>query len=133
VTILRVSASLAFYRDGGRTKLGIEGRCRMCLHPRRRKGVRRLTRHHLVPQEWFQARLLPQRLRDAEANMIPLCERCHRDVHTDEWARRMLRKMLGQNEIAFAIQVTGREWFEVEYPGAFRARNSTSVRETLAA
>lgn len=62
------------------------------------------------------AHSLPTRLRDAEANIVPLCARCHREVEIDEWARRMLRKVLDQSEIAFAIQLRGKLWFDLAYP-----------------
>jgi hypothetical protein len=133
-----MSESLVFYRDGGRSKLREEARCRMCLHPRRRRGVRQLTRHHIVPQQWFRTRMQREsgsawtrlwRLRDAEANIVPLCARCHRDVHADEWARRMLRKVLGANEVAFAIKVFGQASFDAMYPSV----SSEVIRKARAA
>lgn len=114
-----VSYSLMLYRCGGRVKLAEERRCRMCLTPRRRRGVRRLTRHHIVPQRWRGWRHFDYDrylLRDADANIVPLCDRCHREVEHDEWARRMLRKVLGAAEVAFAIQMMGRAAFDEMYP-----------------
>lgn len=127
-----LSESLLIYRYGGRAKLDEEGRCRMCLRPKR---IRRLTRHHLVPQQWFNDRVRtdpgPQhpdfvrlgiaeftvfRVRDVDANIVPLCGPCHRDVESDESARRMLRKLLGNSEATFAIKVRGEGWFDSMYP-----------------
>jgi hypothetical protein len=113
-----LASPLAFYEIGGRMKMEREGRCRMCLTPRQRRGSRMLSRHHLVPKAWEGWKLfghLRYRIRDADANVIPLCLRCHREVETDEWARRMLRKVLGQEEIAFAIQVRGKAWLDARY------------------
>lgn len=114
-----LASPLAFYECGGRAKLIREGRCRMCLVPRQRRGERMLTRHHLVPQRWTGWRLFGERrfrIRDADANCIPLCAHCHREVERDDGARRMLRKVLGQDEVAFGIQVAGRTWFDRRYP-----------------
>lgn len=129
VRTVTISPSLAVYVDGGRRKLAGERRCRMCLRERRRSGVRQLTRHHLVPQAWYRLNGLPVRIRDAEANIVPLCANCHRAVETDEWARRMLRKVLDQTEIAYVIQVRGKLWFDRTYPampsgGELRAKSA---------
>ena len=82
----------------------------------------RLTRHHLVPEHWFlrQPRALRE-IRNAHANIIPLC-RAHHDLVESRYpvvrmeARRLLRERLDQQEISFAIQVRGRDWLELEYP-----------------
>ena len=96
-----------------------DGLCRMCLRP---AHVRLLTRHHLVPASWFLRQPLPLRMiRNAHANIVPLCRPCHDRVDTRDPmehipARRELRRSLAQQEIAFAIQVRGRAWLEREYP-----------------
>lgn len=93
--------------------------CRMCLREHR---VRPLTRHHLVPEHWFLRQPLPLRMiRNAHANIIPLCRPCHdmvdsRDPMEHIPARRELRRSLSTDELAFAIQVRGRAWLDREYP-----------------
>lgn len=96
-------------------------RCRMCLHARY-CGPPHITRHHLVPDSWFlgQPEVL-RAIRNAHANIIPLCRSCHDDIDlpfpvAKERARRKLRSKLLQDEIAFAIQVRGREWLDESYP-----------------
>lgn len=129
---IQISTSLAFYEAGGREKLRRENRCRMCLEPRRRRGAHKLTRHHIVPQAWEgwdQFGFKRYMVRDADANLVPLCVRCHREVESDDGARYMLRKVLGQCEIAFAIRVAGRAWFDKRYP----ARLNRDARLELAA
>ena len=93
--------------------------CRMCLRPR---SVRPITRHHLVPVAWFRGQPLPLRqIRNAHANLVPLCRPCHDLVHDRdeverEMSRRHLRRSLTQQEVAFAIQVRGRSWLDHHYP-----------------
>lgn len=100
-------------------KMRAEGHCRMCLRPAR---VRPLTRHHLVPEAWFLRQSLKMRLiRNAHANIVPLCRACHdlvdnREESLREEARRHLRRSLSQSEITFAIQVRGQEWLDFHYP-----------------
>lgn len=85
-------------------------------------GCGKLTRHHLVPEHWFlrQPRVLRE-IRNAHANIIPLC-REHHDLVESRYpvvrmeARRLLRASLTQEEITFAIQVRGRAWLDDEYP-----------------
>jgi hypothetical protein len=92
----------------------LNGRRAYCYGP--------LTRHHLVPESWFlrQPELL-RAIRNAHANIIPLC-RPHHDLVEHRQpvvrleARRWLRATLTQEEIAFAIQTRGRDWFVSEYP-----------------
>lgn len=120
---MTVSAQLATWRDAGRAKLREEGRCRLCQRP---PAVRPLTRHHLVPRSWFAPQLQGLdgddwfrlwRLRDADANIVPLCWPCHRAVERDDpHARRMLRKVLGSAEVAYAVAVRGRAWFDARHP-----------------
>lgn len=123
--LIRLSSSLLLYYSGGREKVSVEGRCRMC----RLGPPRVLTRHHLVPQSWFKNRLFVQSrsggggrlvdrhlIRDCDANVVPLCIQCHRAVEHDEQARRMLRKVLGANEMAFMVQLVGEEWVDERYP-----------------
>lgn len=107
------------YRHGGRTKLEEEGRCRLCLRPSR---VRRLTRHHLVPQRWFALRGSPIILRDCDANIVPLCRPCHDWIEIDEEGRRMLRNVLGSAEAGFAVRLLGLAWFDERYPSARAGR-----------
>jgi 5-methylcytosine-specific restriction endonuclease McrA len=100
-------------------KILAEGQCRMCGRAHR---VRPLTRHHLVPESWFLSQPLPLRLiRNAHANIVPLCRPCHDRVDSREAdertdARRELRRCLGQAEIAFAISVRGKSWLDRYYP-----------------
>ena len=100
-------------------KFGTHSLCRMC---QRRHSVRPTTRHHLVEDAWFRRQ--PEQLRrrrNAHANLVPLCRPCHDLIHAkDEFeraqARRGLRRSLSQQEIAFAIAVRGKEWFDFHYP-----------------
>jgi 5-methylcytosine-specific restriction endonuclease McrA len=102
-------------------KFGGHALCRMCGRP---KVVRTITRHHLVPQAWFDKldEDDPRRLlRNATANLVPLCRPCHdlvdhRDPVVRAQARRMLRRSLAQAEITFAIHLRGRPWLEHHYP-----------------
>jgi len=108
-------------RDPKRTdlKLSREGRCRMCG---RTYDVRPLTRHHLIPVNWWIRQPLPMRsYRNAHANIVPLCREDHdlvdsKDDYLREESRRMLRRLLSQQEVAFIIAVRGREWMEMAYP-----------------
>lgn len=113
--VIAVSAPLLRYRCGGRDKMREEGRCRMCLLPSERRP---LTRHHIVPKSWFAS--MPFMLRDADANIVPLCRRCHDAVERDPAVRRLLRKVLGADEVAFALQVRGPGWFDRRYPPSVR-------------
>lgn len=101
-------------------KIVSEGHCRMCLRP---NHVRPLTRHHLVPVAWFIRQ--PHKLRiirNAHANIVPLCRVCHdlvdcRDDDGERFqSRRLLRRSLSQQEVAFAIATRGMEWFDAHYP-----------------
>jgi len=114
-----VSPSLVVQRHKGFAKVREEGRCRMCL---RSSSVRPLSRHHLVPQAWFRARPKLAPLRHAEANIVPLCDPCHQAVEErGSHARKELRRLLGAAEVAFVIQVRGRDWLDLRYPvGAVR-------------
>jgi hypothetical protein len=102
--------------------------CRLCrvgeseARYRRDPNAARLTRHHLVPESWFLKQPEPlRRIRNAHANIIPLCRHHHDLVESKHpvirlEARRLLRMTLTQQEIAFAIQVRDREWLDSEYP-----------------
>lgn len=85
----------------------------------------RLTRHHLVPEHWFLRQPLALRqIRNAHANIIPLCREHHDLVESKQpvvklEARRRLRWALTQEEITFAIQVRGMDWLDEEYPLTF--------------
>jgi hypothetical protein len=95
------------------------GHCRMCLRPGK---VRPLTKHHLVPVAWFRKQPLALKLiRNAHANIVPLCRLCHdlvdsRDPAERAEARRHLRRSLTQAEISFAVVVLGLPWLNKEYP-----------------
>ena len=113
----RVNPSLAHNSTSGRSKVAYERRCRVC------GGEQALTRHHLVPQAWFFERKPEIRvLRNANANIVPLCEPCHRIVDTTRdpvlrlQKRATLRSALYPNEVAFILQLRGRDWFEAHYP-----------------
>lgn len=105
-----VQRSLLVWRDKRE-----EGRCRMCLRP---AAVRPLTRHHVVPRAWL-SRSRPRLyvLRNVAANIVPLCRPCHDAVEADPAARRLLRKVLAPDEVAFALAVAG-SWFRRHYPDA---------------
>lgn len=123
-----VSENLRFKRDSGKEKLRREGCCRMCLRPSaeladlwmRPDAIRVMTRHHLVPQRWFNVHKEWIHLRDCDANIVPLCRACHDLVELRNGSgsshRRMLRRLLTQAEISFIIQVRGYRWFEGTYP-----------------
>lgn len=95
--------------------------CRLCMRTKH-VGPPHITRHHLVPESWFLGQPDELRtIRNAHANIIPLCRSCHDEVDNRgpvarERARRKLRGLLSQEEITFAIQVRGRTWLEIEYP-----------------
>lgn len=100
---------------------------RAYLREQRALAPRPLTRHHLIPDVWFRdaaqrAKTVEtanewMRLRDVDSNIVPLCRLCHDVVElVDDHGRRLLRKMLGQNEIAFMLQVRGQEWLDLRYP-----------------
>jgi hypothetical protein len=85
----------------------------------RTADVRPITRHHLVPQAYFLTYNEPFRgLRNCDACIVPLCRPCHDAVerHKNHDDRKMLRKVLMQDEIAFCIQVRGKAWFDKRYP-----------------
>lgn len=93
-----------------------EGQCRMCRRPWK---VRPPTRHHLVPLRWFLSSggAAYRQIRNSNANIIPICRPCHDLIEKrDPIARRMLRKLLTQAEVAFAIRLRGRVWLDREYP-----------------
>lgn len=102
-----------FWTDGA--KVDREAHCRMC---RRHKTVRPLTRHHVIPQEWWRMQGDEiAALRNAAANVVGLCRVCHDHVEVeDDTGRRMLRNVLAQDEIAFVIDVIGRDWLDERYP-----------------
>lgn len=76
-----------------------------------------MSRHHLVPQSWWKARGVKfARYRNIAANIIPLCRPCHDEVEHDVEARRMLRRVLMQDEVALAIAMRGLAWLDRIYP-----------------
>lgn len=113
----RVNPTLANNVTSGRQKLAWERQCRICRHEHQ------LTRHHLIPHSWFLRRRMEIKvLRNANANIVPLCEQCHRVVDSGRdpvsrlQKRSSLRGALYPNEIAFILQVMGQAWFDREYP-----------------
>jgi HNH endonuclease len=109
-----VSPTLIVQRSQGWTKVHEEGRCRMCLRP---PSVRPLTRHHVVPLSFFKRRPELAPLRHADANIVGLCEPCHRQVEKrDDHARVELRRLLWSTEVAFVLQVAGPWFLEARYP-----------------
>jgi 5-methylcytosine-specific restriction endonuclease McrA len=104
--------------------------CRLCL---RSSKLRLLTRHHIIPHSWFLKQPLALKfVRNAHANIVGLCRPCHdlvdsQDPEVRRQARVMLRKTLTQAEIAFAIQIRGRDWLETEYPLAFLDRSAVDT------
>ena len=121
------SNDLFWNAHSGLNKLAAEKQCRMC---ERSHKIRPLTRHHLVPLSYFQ-HLVPhlKPYRNANANIIPLCRPCHDLVEQDREARRMLSKLLSQQEIAFAIKVASLEWLNDRYPPE-RSRPTASSKTT---
>lgn len=131
-----VSEALRVCRDNGVAKLREEGVCRLCL---RRHGVLpgfRLTRHHLVPKSHFTSGILGYtpiwvvKVRDADANIVPLCRGCHDEVEQTEAGRVRLRARMSQAEVAYCIQVRGQAWLERRYP-ARRAKVSPGAKRGL--
>lgn len=131
--LVYVSSSLLRFRGGGREKCRLENRCRMCLRPRGPEstrewrmleaqnavavGGRPLTRHHLLPLEWFKRQPGPTRaVRSVDANIVPLCRVCHDEVENDVESRRMLRRVLGAEEVSFMIQLASEAWMDARYP-----------------
>lgn len=132
--LVHISQSMLRFRGGGREKVRQEARCRMCLRPRGPDsrgewvkgtaggkvfaiGGRSLTRHHIVPQEWFKHQPPPTRaIRSTDPNIVPLCRPCHDEVELEEEGRRMLRRVLGAEEVAFMLQLAGEDWVNAKYP-----------------
>ena len=129
--LAHVNSSLLRFQGGGRMKLRQEARCRACLRPKGPDSIREsqldeqhnvvgsrpLTRHHLIPEKWFKRQLAPTRaVRSVDANIVPLCRPCHVLVEKDEEARRMLRRVLGSDEVAFMIQLATEDWVNAKYP-----------------
>jgi 5-methylcytosine-specific restriction endonuclease McrA len=114
---MRLSESLAV-RDA-HCKMQQAKVCRLCL---REEWIRPLTRHHIVPLRWFVRQGVRVRIhRNASANITPLCRDCHDRVESPDRAtrieaRRYLRRSMTQQEVAFAIAVRGRDWFDIHYP-----------------
>jgi hypothetical protein len=143
--VIHVPENLLAYRASGREKVNEEGICRMCREPGEwRPGhlVRKMSRHHLVPQSWFEVHKavcirsgfpMLSRVRDCDANIIPICTHCHADVESphDDGARRMLRKVLAKEEAAFAIAVRGQQWFDARYPASAFAPDRWQSSESL--
>lgn len=109
-----VNPTLIVQRNKGWQKVHEEGRCRMCQRP---SAVRPLTRHHLVPLHYFRTHPKLSPLRHSDANIVGLCEPCHRLVERlYDHARVELRRVLSSAEVAFVIQVAGRRWLDGRYP-----------------
>jgi hypothetical protein len=110
-----VNPTLIVQRGKGWIKCREEGACRMCRRPDK---IRPLTRHHLVPLSWFRARPRFAPLRNADANIVPLCEPCHKQVErrSPPHARIELRRLLYPVEVAFVLQTAGRPWLDWRYP-----------------
>lgn len=122
------SSDLFWNAHSGLNKVAAEKQCRMCQRP---KSVRPLTRHHLVPLRCFDPlrEAAPFRpYRNANANIIPLCRPCHDLVESDREARRMLRKLLTQQEIAFAVKVMNLAWLNDHYPADKSAQTPVMMR-----
>lgn len=126
---ITVSPSLRYKSGAGKNKVRAEGHCRMCRRAAaeltdlagRPDAIRLMTRHHLVPQEFFRIHPEWKHLRGCDANVVPLCRSCHDLVELPDWMggrdhRHMLRKVITQAEIAFVIQVRGLDWLESRYP-----------------
>jgi hypothetical protein len=116
----------------------------MCDRP---ATVRPLTRHHVVPQWWFRDQAARRRslnggeevfwaLRaNVAANIVMLCRPCHDlvdhgTVEAKRPHRRMLRKLLGPETIAFAVATRGREWFDAEYLAALSSAHDEDRADT---
>lgn len=123
----KLSTDLFWNATSGQLKKS-EGRCRMCQRPRR---VRPLTRHHLVPLRWFMGDGYRYRtIRNSNANIVPLCRPCHDLIEDyDPIARKMLRRLLTQQEVAFAVRLRGIAWLNWEYPLDQRSGSYEHERE----
>lgn len=86
-------------------KLVAENACRLCERP---AGVRKLTKHRLVPGRLGGAY--------EYRNVVPLCNSCHVAVENDVGVRRMLRPKLWPIEVAHAISRCGKPWLDRTYP-----------------
>jgi hypothetical protein len=77
-----------------------------------------LTRHHVVPLSWFRDRPRFAPLRHVDANIVPLCEPCHKQIERRDpaHARVELRRLLYPHEVAFVLQTAGRAWLDWRYP-----------------
>lgn len=110
-----VNPTLIVQRGKGWIKCREEGACRMCRRP---ASVRPLTRHHVVGLAWFRDRPRFVPLRHVDANIVPLCEPCHKQIERREpaHARVELRRLLCPAEVAFVLQTAGRAWLDWRYP-----------------
>lgn len=105
-------------------KMTSEGCCRMCQRPSTVRPLyeHQLTRHHIIPVSWWIRQPVQLRVyRNAWAGIVPLCREDHDRVHSKDVferleARRMLRRSMTQQEIAFVISVRGKEWLDGQYP-----------------
>lgn len=105
---------------GAWEKVRAEANCRFCQRP---WDVRPPTRHHIVPQSYFKSAegAAKKNMMNSGRNVVGLCRACHDRVdntNRDEKmrARRELRKLMTQAEIAFAIELRSREWLNRNYP-----------------
>lgn len=71
-----------------------------------------------MPLSWFRDRPRFAPLRNADANIVPLCEPCHKLVErrNPNHARIELRRVLYAHEVAFVLQTAGTAWFDWRYP-----------------
>ena len=117
MSAVQISVGLRDNRMSGREKVLMERKCRIC--PTKDD----MTRHHLVPLSWFfsEEGAHLRNIRNANANIVPLCEECHRIIDGVRdpvgrlQKRAALRERLGANEVAFILQVRGQAWFDKEY------------------
>lgn len=114
---VRLSKSLRRQYGSGKLKVSQEKRCRIC------PNAGRITRHHLVPQSWFIGQDEEiKNVMNVDANIIPLCETCHRivdgvrDPVSRLKKRAAIRDKLGNNEYAYILQVVGEVWLDEHYP-----------------
>lgn len=104
-----------------------EQKCRLC------GSERELTRHHLVPRQWFRLRPPRSKVTHDRFNIVVLCLPCHNDIEGSlsplalaremiaqrkHEARQALRRKLTADESAFVVNTAGEKWFDKEYPAA---------------
>lgn len=120
--VSEIPKSLRSHVPSATEKCKAEAHCRMCGRSDKVRPITLLTQHHIVPQEWWKHVAHHERhVRNANANVLPLCRPCHDEIHSLDPtvrlpARSMLRRTFTQKEIAFVIACVGQPWLDKHYP-----------------